>query len=319
MKPKPRRWLIMALPVFLVMSLVRSSLEMRSRDVAEQLGITHGFLSQCEDFERVPDICNEKNYYLEKNIKNFFKENLPQLDPKIHNITSEVIPNIYQSLIRDRIFHSFIPYLIPAMIEGTRYGPLFWTILLFFREVSNSKGIYIKKTANAEINTLINHAFERTWGKYAFRRKAKSFNTIQFTSIEENDNYMGYFDNNDARKIFWPISFAKPFYKKLVPTSLEQQQNLPYLFFYTLLKKYSINFANKNENNLPKAREYLILPYYNFYNKADEPIYYCNFDCNSCECDYFVIHGPSPIKELYIVFHSFLDGSNYNFCIRERR
>lgn len=309
----------MALPVFVVTSLVRSYLGLRSNEVAKQLGITHGFLSQCEDFECVPDIFNEKNFYLKQNIENFLKESVKQLDPIIQNMALEVIPNIHQSLIKDRIFHSFIPYLMPAMIKGTVYGPLFWSILLFFRNTSNPEGIYIKKTMNPEINRLIIHIFERSWGRYSFRRKAKNYIKIQFSRIEEDDNHIGYFDNNDAREIFWPINFADPFYKKLVPVNFERQQILAYLFFYILLKKYSINYASKIENISPKEKEYLALPYYDSFKKADNAIRHCNFDCNSSECDYFVIHGPSPIKELYIIFHSFLDGIFLNYCIRKRQ
>ncbi|OPX90927.1 MAG: hypothetical protein A4E52_00651 [Pelotomaculum sp. PtaB.Bin013] len=322
----------MAIPVFLTVYMIRTQIGMKSLTAAKELKITHSFLSRCEDFENVPDaeFNVSRREYLYETLENFLVKYGNQInDPIIKNTIEKLFTEgIGYSLKKDRLFHQTIDLLKPAVLEGTSYGPLFGVMLKYFERQKNND-VLLKKTVDPITNKLLLFAMERQWGSRSVRRKInKIYPEINFEPIDDK-NYLGRITvpMRDERKIFW---MAEDYRSK--------RQYFVYLFLYILLKSFLINFVKGNSTlckyhlSLPFSESFFGIPELKFIkeefssnpnlqkyltSKAIQSSIPCILNCEKNDCDLFILYGTQPIKELYVIFRSFLRGTFENYCIRE--
>ncbi|MFZ5642513.1 MAG: hypothetical protein ACOY46_02840 [Bacillota bacterium] len=313
----------MAIPVFLTVSMIRNSIGMKSLDAAEEFNTSHSLLGIWEDFERVPDpnFLVSRNVFIHTKITEYIKKyGVSNPNPVISRISEKILDEgIYYCLMRDRIFHSLIPFLRASVLYGTSYGPIFYLMQKYFE--AEKDDIFLKKTSDPYTDQLLLFAMQRRWGEYSVRRKIKKFNPdISFEKID-NNNYIGVVKSvlGDTRRIFWDGDSYN-----------SKKQYFTYLFLYVLLKSCHLKFILMDNINTPKdfllkmplaeidaSIHNLEAAKNNYFIKGLHHHKPCFLRCGDSSCDYFSLYGPRPIRELYIAFESFLDGTFSNYCIRQ--
>ena len=232
----------MSIPVMTVVAAIRNELSITTRDAADKIGISSGFLQQAEEFEYVttPDYRTAQGKPLEISIKQFFDDTLSLLKEPLSSVVKFTNPYVPEVLENDRTFHviansnALASIYVPVSGLPT-YGPLFNFIISEFME-RTSNGTFLKRTGDDVIDYFIDFIMSRFWGHRAVqrRRHARSAGFVYNTLLSDNQNtkHVGFFEGcKDPREILW-----------LSPTYTSRRSFLPYLFLYLLTTRFNINF-----------------------------------------------------------------------------
>ncbi|MGB9921127.1 MAG: helix-turn-helix domain-containing protein [Moorellales bacterium] len=181
----------MGVPVFPFLSVAREELGITARQAAQELGVSHGYLSQAEDFVVVPDPAMpvrpdstaSRPTSLGEAVRAFLERHGPGLPGPLRRAAAELAGSAPSRMVQDGLFHSFYS-LLPGLADGEK---VYRDILgLYVQEVPQGpEGWYFfRKTPDPVVNLLVRHALERAWGRFAGRRKAARAGEIRFVPVE---------------------------------------------------------------------------------------------------------------------------------------
>lgn len=190
----------MGVPVFPFLSVCREHLEITTRAAAKELRISHSFLSQCEDFEVVPDFATpvrsiappgapgfwpSRPDFLGDTVKAFLERCAD--DPKLPKPLAEAAKRLSTYLpfhfLADGLFYNFENF-IPIAREASQLqaDPYRDILRLYITEAEGGPGgwYFFRKTHDSTVNLLLEHHFERMWGRYSGRRKSAKLGEVFF-------------------------------------------------------------------------------------------------------------------------------------------
>lgn len=291
----------MPIPVMTVVAAVRNHRGLTARAAAAELGIAHGFLQQCEQFEYVPapNYITTHNMALAETVGNFLAAPCSSLPPILSNVISPIILHTSFALICDATFHSLVTSslfdeIFISVSGSTAYGPLFELLKKFFF-VRDSTGIYLRATGDSTVDYFIDFIMNRFWSRKALQRR-KQYTGFYYTSLYNGDEeYLGAFPNcRDEREILW----RNPYYSA-------RRSSLPHLLLYILTQSINLSFLRPRGRCPREVRETTI--YEDLRMLLQEPV------CPKQVCHSITFLAPRR-HEVIFRWRSYLD-----YCVSVKR